>query len=138
MGERARTEAEVASSGASVAAAGPGLSAAGPSADALRAIRVRRMWMAAGIVVLNALDVLLTRQVLARGGVEANPLMEGLMQGLAAPLGLKAVVAGLAGILLLRCPPRAPVGEAAAVVVLVLYGVIVLWNTAVLGVLISQ
>ena len=55
--------------------------------------------------------------------------------GLAAPLGLKAVIAGCAGILLLLCPPQAKLGERAAVAVVALYGVIVVWNSAVLAIL---
>ena len=99
------------------------------------AVPVRRLWIAAAIVVLNLADVLLTRAVLANGGVEANPLMDELMQGLAAPLGLKAVIAGCAGILLLLCPPQAKLGERAAVAVVALYAVIVVWNSAVLAIL---
>lgn len=100
-----------------------------------RAVPTRRLWLAAAIVVLNIADVLLTRAVLANGGVEANPLMRDLMGGLAAPLGLKAVVAGTAGILLLACPPRARLGERAVAVVVAVYAVVVVWNSVVLGVL---
>ena len=99
------------------------------------ALPARRLWLAAGVVVLNVLDVLLTKAVLHHGGVEANPLMQGLMAGMAAPLGLKMVVAGVAGILLLLCPPEARVGERAMIAVVALYSVIVVWNTAVLGLL---
>ncbi len=93
------------------------------------------MWLAAGIVVLNLLDVALTRAVLDAGGVEANPLMAGLMGGLAAPLGLKAVIAGSAGILLLACPEDARLGERAAIAVVGLYTAIVTWNAVVLTLL---
>lgn len=101
-----------------------------------RVVSTRRLVLAAALVVLNLLDVLLTRAVIAAGGVEANPLMAPLMGGLAAPLGLKAVVAGCAGLLLLLCPPRARVGESAVLGVVVLYCAIVVWNAGVLAVLV--
>lgn len=100
-----------------------------------RVVSTRRLVLAGSLVVLNLLDVVLTRAVIASGGVEANPLMAPLMSGLATPLGLKAVVAGLAGLLLLMCPERARVGEGAAVAVVVLYSLIVVWNSAVLAIL---
>jgi hypothetical protein len=103
-----------------------------------RVVPVRRLWLAAAIVVLNLADVVLTRAVLANGGVEANPLMQGLMSGLAAPLGLKAVVAGTAGILLLLCPPQARLGERAVAAVVALYGVVVVWNGVVLTLLLTS
>jgi predicted Co/Zn/Cd cation transporter (cation efflux family) len=111
----------------------------GGSIQALRwdtsTVPARRLWLAAGVVVLNIVDVLLTKAVLHHGGVEANPLMQDLMAGLAAPLGLKMVVAGTAGILLLLCPPEARVGERAMIAVVSLYSLIVVWNTVVLTVL---
>jgi predicted Co/Zn/Cd cation transporter (cation efflux family) len=98
-------------------------------------VPTRRLWLAAGVVLLNIADVLLTKAVLHHGGVEANPMMAGLMGGFAAPLGLKMVVAGVAGILLLLCPPDAKLGERAVTAVVALYSVIVVWNTVVLGLL---
>ncbi len=98
-------------------------------------VSTRRLWLAAGVVVLNLVDVLLTKLVLHHGGVEANPVMAGLMGGVAAPLGLKMVVAGTAGILLLLCPADARLGERAVMSVVGLYSVIVVWNVVVLGLL---
>jgi hypothetical protein len=92
-----------------------------------------RVVLAVSLVALNLADVLLTRMVLDRGGVEANPLMRELMTGLAAPLGLKAVVAGTAAALLLACPLEARLGERAAAMVTGLYVAIVTWNAAVFG-----
>lgn len=90
-----------------------------------------RAVLAVSLVVLNLLDVVLTRAVLDRGGVEANPLMRDLMTGMAAPLGLKALVAGTAALLLVCCPLEARLGERAAVMVTGLYVAIVAWNLAV-------
>jgi len=98
-------------------------------------VPVRRLWLAAGVVLLNVADVLLTKAVLHHGGVEANPMMAGLMGGFAAPLGLKMVVAGTAGILLMLCPVDAKLGERAVIAVVALYSFIVVWNTLMLGLL---
>jgi hypothetical protein len=96
---------------------------------------VRRLYLAAAVLVLNLCDVLLTRAVLDRGGVEGNPLMAGLMEGLAAPLGVKALGAVVVGILLMVSPVDSKFAERAVVCVAGLYLGIVLWNTAMLGIL---
>lgn len=98
-------------------------------------VPVRRLYLAAAILVLNLCDVLLTRAVLDRGGVEGNPLMAGLMEGLAAPLGVKAIGAAVVGILLMISPVDSKFAERAVVCVAGLYLGIVLWNTAMLGIL---
>src|SRR5690606_2789204 len=84
-----------------------GLAGLLPSPEGSTRVTPRRVRLALVLVALNVADVLLTRAVLDRGGVELNPLMRGLMAGLAAPLGLKFAVAALPGRLLLACPPRA-------------------------------
>jgi hypothetical protein len=98
-----------------------------PWVDASR----RRLGLAAALVVLNLADVLTTRVVLASGGIEANPLMVGLMQGLAAPLLLKTAVAGVAGLLLLCCPPASRRSERATATVVGIYLAVVVWNLGV-------
>ena len=102
-----------------------------------RQVSRRRLQLAAAILVLNLLDVVTTKGVLNRGGVEANPLMAELMTGTAAPLGLKALVAGTAGALLLCCPPESKLAERAAATVAGLYLAIVVWNSALLMLLAS-
>ena len=97
-----------------------------------RQVSRRRLQLASAILVLNLLDVMTTKGVLSRGGVEANPLMAELMTGTAAPLGLKALVAGIAGGLLLCCPAESRLAERAAATVAGLYLAIVVWNTALL------
>lgn len=98
-----------------------------------RQVSLRRLQLALALVVLNLLDVVTTKAVLASGGIEANPLMAGMMAGLAAPLGLKALVAGIAGVLLICCPPEAKLAERGAATVAGIYLAIVTWNTALLG-----
>lgn len=92
----------------------------------------RRLQLAAWLVVLNLADVLLTRAVLDRGGIEVNPLMRGLMAGLAGPLGVKLAVSGIAGALLLACPPRSKLAEPAVLTLVGLYVAIVIWNASLL------
>jgi len=88
----------------------------------------RRLVLALSLMVLNAADVLATRALLDRGGVEANPLMRGLMEGLAMPMGLKVLVAGSVGLLLLCCPPRSKIAEPAVAAVVAGYALVVGWN----------
>lgn len=109
-------------------------SAAGVSWPWVDASR-RRIGLAVALIVLNLADVLTTRAVLASGGIEANPLMVGLMQGLAAPLLLKTAVAGVAGLLLLCCPPASRRAERATATVVGIYLAVVVWNLGVFGLL---
>ena len=97
-----------------------------------RQVSRRRLQLASAILVLNLLDVVTTKGVLSKGGVEANPLMAELMTGTVAPLGVKALVAGIAGALLLCCPPESRLAERAAATVAGLYLAIVVWNTSLL------
>ncbi len=99
-------------------------------------VPLRRVQLAMALLVLNIVDVLLTRAVLDRGGVEANPLMDGLMTGFAAPLGLKSAVAVVAGALLLACPVPSRRAEVAVSAVVGLYLAIALWNLVILVLLV--
>ena len=98
-----------------------------------REVPIARVYIALSLVVFNVCDVILTKAILQRGGLEANPLMKDLMAGFAAPIGVKAAVAGLAGLLLLMCPADSRLADRSAVGVVGLYLVVVLWNSALLG-----
>ena len=98
-----------------------------------RDVPVARCYVALSLVLLNVCDVLLTKAVLHRGGVEANPIMKELMAGFAAPIGVKAATAAVAGLLLLMCPAESRLADRAAVGVAGLYFAVVVWNTALLG-----
>jgi len=110
-----------------------GLAGLLPGPEGSTRVTPRRVRLALVLVALNVADVLLTRAVLDRGGVELNPLMRGLMAGLAAPLGLKFAVAALAGLLLLACPPRSKLAEPAVLTLVGVYTAIVMWNASLLG-----
>ncbi|MHB1138691.1 MAG: DUF5658 family protein [Microthrixaceae bacterium] len=96
-------------------------------------VPVSRCYLALSLVLLNVVDVVLTKAVLERGGVEANPLMQDLMAGFAAPIGLKAAIAGVAGVLLLLCPAESRLATRAVATVAGLYLAIVVWNASLLG-----
>jgi len=98
-----------------------------------RQVSVQRCYLAIALVVLNLLDVVLTKGVLDRGGVEANPIMADLMAGTAGPIGVKLAVSTTAGLLLMMCPPESRLADRAAVAVAGLYGAVVVWNSALLG-----
>jgi Domain of unknown function (DUF5658) len=98
-----------------------------------RQVSVQRCYLAISLVVLNLLDVVLTKGVLDRGGVEANPIMADLMAGTAGPIGVKLAVSTTAGLLLMMCPPESRLADRAAVAVAGLYGAVVVWNAALLS-----
>ncbi|CAN5584273.1 hypothetical protein BH10ACT3_BH10ACT3_03970 [soil metagenome] len=101
-------------------------------------VPIMRLYVALSLVVFNICDVLLTKAVLHNGGVEGNPLMKELMAGYAAPLGVKAAVAALAGLLLMMCPANSRLADRAAVTVAGLYFAVVVWNSALLGWLLTH
>jgi len=79
-----------------------------------------------GLVALNILDLLLTRELLGRGGVESNPLMV-LFIGGAWGVAIKLGVPVLVGLRHLRTrPERKPI--LALCWVNVLYLSVVAWN----------
>ena len=94
-----------------------------------------RLTIGFAMVALNLLDLLLTKVVLAGGGVETNPLMAGIVGAAAAPWAVKALVPALATAMLLFTPVHSQRGERLSAGVVGIYSAIVLWNTALLAVL---
>jgi Na+/pantothenate symporter len=99
---------------------------AGPGAGDIQELIRLRFVAVVGLVALNALDLLLTRELLARGAVEANPLMAlviGGFWGVAIKLGVP-ILAG-------ACELAAPVARRHVMAlcwVNVLYLGVVAWN----------
>lgn len=85
-------------------------------------------WLAAVLVALNLVDLLVTREVISRGGTEVNPLVAPFIDGLGATLAKTAGV-GVIALSLLR---KAPASRRTLVGALVLYTGVVAWNTAIL------
>lgn len=96
-------------------------------------VSIVRVQIAVALLVLNVCDVVLTKLILARGGAEGNPLMAGLMEGTMAPLGVKALCAATAGILLFMCPPDSRFANKGAATVAGLYLGVIAWNASLLG-----
>lgn len=92
-----------------------------------------RLTIGFAMVALNLFDLWLTKLVLARGGVETNPLMQGLVTSDAAPWAVKALVPAAATAVLLFTPTHSQRGERLSAAVVGLYSAIVLWNTVLLG-----
>lgn len=83
------------------------------------------------LVGLNAADLVTTRLVLARGGTEANPVLEPIIDSMVRASVLKALCLAIVGLLLVRAGRTTRV---AAVLLLVnaWYTFVVLWNVRVL------
>lgn len=79
------------------------------------------------LTLLNAADLISTRLVLERGGVEGNPLMRPFVEGMWGAALLKfaclAVIAAL-----VRCCPRSPQVLRGLTAVVAWYSVVVGWN----------
>jgi len=96
------------------------------------ALPLRRWVMAAAMLVLNLIDVVLTKAILRAGGVEANPIMAPIMDHPSYPLILKTVVALGVGALLLASPVQSKLSDRAVAVVLVIYTAVTVWNVGIL------
>lgn len=92
-----------------------------------------RLTIGFAMVALNLFDLMLTKIVLANGGVETNPLMQGIVGSDAAPWAVKALVPAAATAMLLFTPVHSRRGERLSAAVVGLYSAIVLWNTVLLG-----
>ncbi len=92
-----------------------------------------RLTIGFAMVALNLFDLVLTKIVLANGGVETNPFMQGIVGSQAAPWALKALVPAVATAMLLFTPVTSRRGERLSAAVVGLYSAIVLWNTVLLA-----
>lgn len=92
-----------------------------------------RLSIGFAMVALNLFDLMLTKIVLAGGGVETNPFMQGIVGSQAAPWAVKALVPAAATAMLLFTPVHSRRGERLAAGVVGLYSAIVLWNTVLLA-----
>lgn len=88
-----------------------------------------RMW---ALLTLNMLDLLTTAVVLALGGTEANPAMQGAVERWWAPIVIKAVVLGLMWLVVLRTPVTSRLADIGLALAWVFYAGVVLWNTLLL------
>lgn len=99
---------------------------------ALGAIPLRRWLMAASILVLNLVDVIVTKAILSYGGQEANPIMAPIMNHPAYPVIVKTVVSVGVGALLLASPADSKLADRSVMLVIVAYVIVMGWNFGIL------
>lgn len=104
-----------------------------PETTAPVAIPARRWFMAVAILVLNLADVVLTKAIIRAGGVEANPIMQPLIDHPSHPIVLKTVIALGVGMLLLASPPQSKLADRSVAAVIAIYVGIVVWNMGILA-----
>jgi hypothetical protein len=95
-------------------------------------IPLSRWFLAVALVALNALDVLMTKWIIARGGQEANPVMEPIIDDPIAPLLLKCGMALAIGWLLVISPRERRFVDRATLVVVLIYTCVIGWNISVM------
>lgn len=93
-------------------------------------LSLRRWYLVLALVLLNLLDVVTTRWVLALGGDEQNPLMRPLIDHPTAPLAMKVGLCLLIGVLVMAAPRESKFPERAVGVVALAYALVVAWNSA--------
>lgn len=85
------------------------------------------------LAVLNVLDLVSTRAVLSRGGVERNPLMRPVMDDLWHGALVKGACLALIVVLLARCPAPSRRADLTMLAVCGWYLLVVGWNLQVLA-----
>lgn len=95
-------------------------------------IPLRRWLMAVSILVLNLLDVVVTKAIIRLGGLEANPIMAPIIEHPSYPLIVKTVVSLGVGALLLASPRESKLADRAVFIVIVAYVIVMSWNFGIL------
>ena len=93
---------------------------------------IGRWLMAVALLVLNVIDVYLTKAILGRGGVESNPIMRPIIHDALSPIVLKTAISLGVAVLLLASPREAKWADRAVGVVLVAYTLVMGWNLGIL------
>jgi len=103
------------------------LGRAGPG-GATTNVSAQRWFLAFTLLILNVVDVVMTRVIIGLGGKEANPFMRQVIDRPLAPLALKGMIAVLVGALLLASPKNRRFADVATLAVCVAYLIVVCWN----------
>jgi len=98
-----------------------------------RTIADQRWSVYFGLVVLNVIDVITTAVILDRGGVEGNPFIRPMVDGIWQVSLLKAAVLIIIGMLLMRAK-ESRVSNLALAATTGWYLAVVLWNFTILAV----
>ncbi len=80
------------------------------------------------LALLNVLDLITTRAVLAAGGVEGNPVMAPIIHHPYAPILVKTAGVALVALVVNSCPPDSKVVNRALAFSVLAYAAIVSWN----------
>jgi len=80
------------------------------------------------LALLNVLDLITTRAVLAAGGAEANPLMSTVIDSTWTPLLVKTAGVALVAVVVNSCPADSKVVNKALATTVLVYSLIVSWN----------
>lgn len=100
-----------------------------PPADPNQVPLVGTRWvLLVALALLNVLDLITTRAVLAAGGAEANPLMSNVIDHTWTPLLIKTAGVALVAVVVNSCPPDSKVVNRALAATVVVYAGIVSWN----------
>ena len=91
-------------------------------------IPVARWYMAVSLLVLNLLDVVTTKLILAAGGSEANPLMRPIVDHPYAAYALKLSLSFVIGCLLLKAPRSSRLADRAVFGTICAYVCVIGWN----------
>ena len=95
-------------------------------------IPVSRWFLGFALVLLNLVDVLMTKWIIANGGQEANPVMKPIIDDPLAPLVVKCGMALMIGWLLLISPRERRFVDRATLAVVIVYTVVIGWNISVM------
>lgn len=95
-------------------------------------IPVHRWMMAVGMLVLNLVDLYLTKAIIGLGGHESNPVMRAVVDSPSAPVVLKTVMSLGVGVLLVASPRASRLADRSFGIVLVVYTIVVGWNIGIL------
>jgi hypothetical protein len=107
----------------------PRLTDLAPVADPNRVPLVGTRWvLLVALALLNVLDLITTRAVLAAGGSEANPLMSSVIDHTWTPLLVKTAGVALVAVVVNSCPADSKVVNRALAATVVVYSAIVSWN----------
>ena len=98
----------------------------------LGVVPLRRWLLAISLLVLNVADVLMTKEIIARGGNEANPIVATFIDHPASPLLVKGLLALAIGVLLVISPMERRFVDRAVAGVVGIYSVVICWNAWVL------
>ncbi len=100
-----------------------------PASDPNRVSLIGSRWvLLVSLALLNVLDLITTRAVLAAGGVEGNPFMAGIVDDPVAPVLVKTAGVLLVAFVVNVCPPDSKLVNRALSLSVVTYAAIVSWN----------